>query len=243
MHLRFLRRASALFLLASLAGAPPAFSATKLDLSPYLGQLRQPGDFKVYAWSTGGTRTVTTLDVQPWTKGWAFRVESELAGTPGGDSVSTFESYLIPGRQLLSGSQHFDGFDFAVSKPAKGLKLFTTPGKVQRTKAKAALLVNGQQVGAVLRLGAWIAEGFETVTTPSGTHPGALRARSFSGIGIFDGFDEYVHLYDETLWYAEELGLVKAQTRVETWVNGVLTDTQKWTETLASGSLDGVPFP
>jgi hypothetical protein len=238
-----LRLASALFLLASLAGAPPAFSGTKLDLSPYLGQLRQPGDFKVYAWSTGGTRTVTTLDVQPWTKGWSFRVESELAGTPGGDSVSTFESYLIPGKQLLSGSQHFAGFDFWHARPAKGLRLVTPFGRPQRTKSKALLVVNGFLAGGVLRRAAWVAEGFESVTTPSGEHPNALRARAFSGLGIYDGFDEIVFLYDETLWYAEGFGLVKAQTRVETWQNGALEKTQKWIESLASGRLGGVPFP
>jgi hypothetical protein len=202
-----------------------------------------PGDFKVYAWTTGGTRTVTTLDVQPWTKGWAYLSESRLVGTPGGDSVSTYESYLIPGKQLLGGSQYFEDFDFVVAKPSKGLKLLTTLGKLQRTKARAALVVNGQVVGGVARIGEWMAEGFGDVTTPSGTYPGALRARALSGIGIFDGFDELVFLYDETFWYAEQVGLVRVQTSVETWENGVLTDTQKWTEQLASGSLGGVPFP
>lgn len=243
MTLRRLPLAAALLVLANLVSTLPAFSATKLDLSPYLGQLRMPGDFKVYTWSTGGQRKVTTLDVQPWAKGWAFRVESELTGTPDGDSVSTSEGYLIPGKQVLSGSQHFEGFDFVVSKPSKGLKLLTTLGKVQRTKVRAALVVNGQLAGGVARIGEWMAEGFEDVTTPSGAYPGALRARARSGVGIFDGFGEIVFLYDETLWYAEEFGLVKAQTSVETWENGVLTDTQKWTESLASGSLGGVPFP
>lgn len=119
MSLRPPALAAALCLLASLAPAPPAAAGTKLDLSPYLGQVRQPGDFEVYAWSTGGTRTVTTLAAEPWAKGkgWAFRVESRL------------------------------------------------------------------------------------------------------------------------------VGLVKAQTRVETWQNGALEETQKWIESLASGSLGGVPFP
>jgi hypothetical protein len=235
--------AAALCLLASLAPAPPAAAGTTLDLSPYLGQVRAPGEFKVYAWSTGGTRTVTTLAAEPWAKGWKFRVESRLAGTPDGDSVSTYESYLIPGKQLLSGSQHFEGFDFWHTKPAKGLRLLTTLGKPQRTKSKALLVVNGFLAGGVLRRGAWVAEGFESVTTPSGEHPNALRARAFSGLGIYDGFDEIVFVYDETLWYAEGFGLVKAQTRVETWENGALAEAQKWIESLASGSLGGVPFP
>ena len=238
MTLRPLSLATALLLLAL-----PASAGTKLDLSPYLAPPRMAGDFKAYAWTTGGTRTVTTLDVQPWTKGWAYLSESRLVGTPGGDSVSTYESYLIPGKQLLGGSQYFEDFDFVVAKPSKGLKLSTTPGKVQRTKARAALVVNGQLAGGVARIGEWMAEGFETVSTPSGTYPGALRARSHSGVGIFDGFDEVVFLYEEILWYAEGFGLVKAQTSAETWQNGVLTDTQKWTEELASGSLGGVPFP
>jgi hypothetical protein len=232
-----------LLVTALCALALPASAGTKLDLSPYLGQLRMVGDFKVYTWSSSGQRKVTTLDVQPWAKGWTFLVESELTGTPEGDSLTTSEAYLIPGKQLLSGSQHFEGFDFVVSKPSKGLKLLTTLGKAQRTKARAALVVNGQPAGGVARIGEWTAEGFETVATPSGTYPNALRAHSFSGVGIFDGFVEIVFLFDETFWYAEEFGLVKAQTSAETWENGVLTDTRKWTESLASGSLGGVPFP
>jgi hypothetical protein len=227
----------------ALALALPASAGTKLDLSPYLGQLRMPGDFKVYAWTTGGTRTVTTLDVQPWAKGWVFRVESRLVGTPNGPSVSTYESYLIPGKQLLIGSQSFEDFAFVLAKPSKGLRLLGALGKVQRTKGRAALVVNGRVAGGVARLGEWMAEGFETVTTPSGTYPNALRARSFSGVGISDGISQVVFLYDEILWYAEGVGLVEAQTSAETWENGVLTDTQKWTEELASGSLGGVPFP
>lgn len=236
-----LRRLAPVALLLALA--LPASAGTRLDLSPYLGQLRTPGDFKVYAWSTGGTRTVTTLDVRPWAKGWAYRSESRLVGTPDGDSVSSYESYVIPGKQLLGGSQYFEGFAFVLAKPSKGLKLSTTLGKVQRTKARAALVVNGQLAGGVARIGEWMAEGFETVTTPSGTYPDALRARSYSGVGIFDGFDEVVFLYDEVFWYAEGFGLVKAQTSAETWQNGALTDTRKWTEELASGSLGGLPFP
>jgi hypothetical protein len=238
MRLRRLLLATAL-----LALALPASAGTKLDLSPYLGVVRMPGDFKVYAWSTGGTRTVTTLDAQPWTKGWAFLSESKLVGTPNGDSVTTYEGYLIPGKQLLSGSQYFKEFDLVVAKPSKGLKLVTSLGKVQRTRARAALVVNGQVAGAAARIGEWMAEGFEAVTTPSGSYPNALRAHALSGVGIFDGSNEVVFLYDETLWYAEVFGLVKAETRVETWENGVLTDEQAWTESLASGSLGGVPFP
>ena len=238
MTLRRLPLAAALLLFAL-----PATAGTKLDLSPYLSPARAPGDFKVYAWTTGGTRTVTTLDVQPWTKGWAYLSESRLVGTPDGDSVSTYESYVIPGKQLLGGSQYFEDFAIVLAKPSKGLKLLATPGKVQRTKARAALVVNGQLAGGVTRIGEWMAEGFETVTTPSGTYPDALRARSYSGVGIFDGFDEIVFLYEEIFWYAEGFGLVKAQTIAETWQNGVLADTQKWTEELASGSLGGVPFP
>ena len=226
-----------------LAFALPTSAGTKLDLSPYLAPPRMPGDFKVYGWSTGGTRTVTTLDVRPWAKGWAYLSESRLVGTPDGDSVSTSEGYLIPGKQVLGGSQHFEGFDFVVEKPSKGLKLLTTLGKVQRMKARAALVVNGRLAGSVARIGEWMADGFEDVTTPSGSYGNALRARSRSGVGIFDGFDEIVFLYDETFWYAEGFGLVKAQTSAETWENGVLADTQKWTESLASGSLGGVPFP
>jgi hypothetical protein len=232
-----------LLLAAALLAALPASAGTKLDLSPYLGPLRMAGDFKIFSWDTGGTRTVTTLDVQPWAKGWAFLTESRLVGTPEGDSIATSESYLIPGKQLLRGDQHFEGFSFVLAKPSRGLKLVTSLGKVQRTKARAALLVNGQLAGGVARIGDWMADGFETVTTPSGSYPNALRALSSSGVGIFDGFDELIFLYDETFWYAEEVGLVKAQTSVETWENGVLTDKATWTESLASGSLGGVPFP
>jgi hypothetical protein len=239
MHLRLLLATALLALPLPAAAA----AATKIDLSPYLATQRMAGDFKVYAWSTGGTRTVTTLDVQPWWKGWAYLSESKLEGTPGGDSVSTYEGYLLPGRQLLGGSQFFESFAFVVAKPSKGLRLVTSLGKVQRTRSRAALLVSGQVAGAAARVGAWMAEGFETVTTPSGTYPDALRALSSSGVGIFDGFDEVIFVYDETLWYAEGVGLVKAQTTVETYENGVLTDTRKWTEQLASGSLGGVPFP
>jgi len=243
MALRRSALSTAILALSILASALPAFTATKLDLSPYLGQLRMPGDFKVYAWSTGGQRTVTTLAVQPWAKGWAFLVESKLTGTPGGDSISNYESYLIPGKQLLSGSQFFEDFAFVVSKPTKGLKLLTTLAKPQQTKAKAALLVNGLLAGGVQRVAVWGAQGFEAVTTPSGSYAGALRARAASGVRIVDGFGEHVYFYDETLWYAETFGLVKVQTQVESYENGVLTDTQAWTEELASGSLGGVPFP
>lgn len=238
MHLRRLLPATALFALAL-----PASAATKLDLSRYLAPPRMPGDFKVFAWSTGGTRTVTTLDVQPWRKGWAYLSESKLVGVPGGDSVSTYDSYLVSGKQLLGGSQFFEGFSIEVAKPSKGLKLTGSLGKVQRTKARATLFVNGQPAGAAARIGEWTPEGFETVTTPSGTYANALRARSFSGVGIFDGFSELVFLYEETLWYAQDVGLVKAQTVVETYEDRVLTETQKWIEQLASGSLGRVPFP
>jgi hypothetical protein len=238
MPLRLLLLATALCALAS-----PASAGTKLDLSPYLAPPRMAGDFKVFAWNTGGTRTVTTLDVQPWAKGWAYLSESRLLGTPGGDSVSTYDSYLIPGKQLLSGGQVFEDFEIAVAKPSKGLRLAGSLGKVQRTKARALVLVGGQVAGAAARAGAWMADGFETIATPGGTWPNALRALSSSAVGIFDGIGETIFVYEETLWYAEGVGLVKAQTSVETWENGVLTDTQKWIEQLASGSLGGVPFP
>ena len=230
-------------LLATALLALPASAGTKLDLSPYLGPLRMAGDFRVYAWSTGGTRTVTTLEAQPWAKGWAFLSESRLVGTPDGDSVSTYESYLIPGKQLLGGSQYFEDFDIVVAKPSKGLKLATSLGKVQRLRARATLVVNGGLAGGAVRIAEWMAQGFESVTTPSGTYSNALRAHSYSGVGISDGFDEVVFLFEETLWYAEQIGLVKAQTSAETWENGVLTDKATWTESLASGSLGGVPFP
>jgi hypothetical protein len=233
-----------LILLASLlVPAAPALAGTKLDLAPYLGRVRMPGDFKVFTWSTGGQRTVTTLDAQPWSKGWAFLTEHEITGTGDADGVSTSESYLIPGKQLLGGSQHFEDFDFVVSKPSKGLKLSGALGKLQRTKSKAALVVDGMTVGDVLRLAVWMPDGFETVTTPSGTYPSALRARSFSGVGIFDGFGEYVYLYEDWLWYAPDVGLVKVETTVEYYENGAFVESVSWTESLASGSLGGVPFP
>jgi hypothetical protein len=232
-----------LILLAGLLPAPAARAATKLDLTPYLGLVRMPGDFKVFTWSTGGQRTVTTLDVQPWSKGWAFVTESVVTGTGDGDGTSTSEGYLIPGKQLLGGSQHFESFDFVTRKPSKGLGLSGALGKMQRLKSRAALVVNGAQVGVVLRLAGWMPDGFENVTTPSGTYTAALRVRSLSGVGIADGFGEYVYLYDEWLWYAAGVGLVQAETRVEYYEDGALVETRSWTESLASGSLGGVPFP
>jgi hypothetical protein len=223
MHLRRL-------LLATAFLALPASAATKLDLSPYLAPQRTAGDFKVYVWSRGGTRTVTTLDVQPWRKGWAYDSESRLVGTPDGDRISTYEGYVLPGKQLLVGSQFFEGFAFVVAKPSKGLRLVTSLGKVQRTRSRAALRVGGQVAGAAVRAGAWMADGFEMVTTPSGTYPNALRALSSSGVGVFDGSDDVIFVYDETLWYGEGVGLVNVQTTVETYENGVRTETQKWTE-------------
>ncbi len=244
MNRRRLLLAAALFLLTFLASPPAAFSGTKLDLSPYLGQLRMPGDFKVYTWDTGAQRTVTVLETMPWSKGWAVLVGTELTGTPDGDSAWLSESYLIPGKQLLTGGQDFGSYQFLVAKPAKGLKLFTTLGKVQRIKAKATLVANGQAVGAVLRVGAWVAEDFEKVETPSGTYPGALRARSSSGIRIVDAFGgDFVYFYDETLWYAETFGLVKVETHLDYYEHGIFVEERDWMESLSSGSLGGVPFP
>jgi hypothetical protein len=228
---------------AILTTAAPALAATKLDLTPYLGQLRMPGDFKVFTWSTGGQRKVTTLDARPWGKGWAFLTEQEVTGTADADGTSISEGYLIPGKQLLAGSQRFEEFGFVVAKPSKGLRLSGALGKLQRMKSKAALVVNGAQVGGVLRLAAWMPDGFETVTTPSGTYASALRARAASGIGVYDSLGEHVFLYDEWLWYADSIGLVKVQTSFEYWENGVLVESRFWTESLASGSLGGVAFP
>ena len=212
-----------LLALALLGSATPGFSGEKLDLSPYLGNLREPGDFKVYSLSMGGQRTVTTLEVQPWSKGWLGVFESTITGAGAEyDGTSIAEEYLIPGRQLLSGSEFLDsGAIFFVSKPAKGLRLLVTPEKVQRFKKKAAVLLNGRQIGVAQRLGSWVADGYETVATPSGSYPAALRARAFSGLGIEDGFGAYVYLWDQTLWYTEGRGLIRSQVSLEYYENGV----------------------
>lgn len=230
-----------ILLAALLLPSPQALAATKLDLTPYLGQMRTPGDFKIYAWDTGGQSKVTTLEVQPWSKGGRLRTTEEITGTGDSDGVVTRESYLIPGRQLFGGSQFFEGISIEVSKPTKGLKLFGAFGKVQRLKSKAALVAaNGVQVGDVLRLGAWAAEGYENVTTPSGTYTAALRGRAFSGVGIYDAFGELVFFYDEVLWYAPAIGLVKVDTYFERWENGVRREARFWTESLSSYSLSGI---
>ena len=177
---------SPILLVLPLLFATPSFSGEKLDLSPYFGVLSEPGDFKVFSLSMGGQRTVTTLEIQPWSKGWAGHYESTITGAGADyDGRSVFEEFLIPGRQLLSGRETLGGgVLFYPPKPAKALRLLATPGKAQRLKVKAALVLNGRQIGIAERRGSWVDDGYETVATPSGSYPEALRARAFSGLGL-----------------------------------------------------------
>jgi hypothetical protein len=245
MALRLLSRPLALLVLGMLAATAPAHAGAKLDLSPYLGTLRMPGDFKVYALSMGGQRTVTTLDVQPTPKGWLGVFESTIAGAgPDYDGTSASVEYLIPGKQLLSGNEFLDGgIIFVPRKPAKGLRLLMTPGKPQRVKKKMAVVLNGVQIGIAERLGSWVDVGYETVSTPSGTYPNALLARALSSLAIQDGYGTYAYLWDQKLWYAEGVGLVHSEVSLRYYENGSLVRTDAWGEQLSSGSIGGVPFP
>src|SRR5512145_2205036 len=91
-----------ILLAAAWLVASPSFAGTKFDLSPYVANMSMEGDHRVFDRSTGGQRTVTVLEVVPWTKGWKEVLESETTGTDD-DGTSMSENYLIPGKQLLSG--------------------------------------------------------------------------------------------------------------------------------------------
>jgi hypothetical protein len=235
--------------------AGPTFAATKLDLSPYLGILPEEGDFKVFTRSTGGERELIVLELEPWKKGWRGVVSSEVSGA-GADFDGTVlsEEFLIPGRQLLSGSEIFDtGLTFFARRPSRGLKLLITPGRTQRINQNALALFGGTRVGNVRRRGTWSVDGHETVDTPSGSYENALRARAFSNvrlklrrgaIGCSNGAcgNELVQLIHTTLWYAGGLGLVRVDIDFEFLVDGSLSEAASWTEELSSfGNLEHAP--
>jgi len=231
--------------LVSLLGFAGPSSAEKIDLSPYIGILGTAGDFKLFVRSDGGQRLVTLLSVQPWKKkGWQETVEASVVGTPSSDGTAVFEEYLIPDKRLYSGNESFEtGLTFEVNKPAKGLKLVVNPEKVQQLKKKTRLLLDGEKIGKTEQLEAWAVGGLEDVSTPSGDYLSALRALSSSQLGLEDGDNELIFLVSQTLWYAAGIGLVRRQVFLEAYENGFLVDAQAWTEELAAGSIDGVPFP
>jgi hypothetical protein len=234
-------------LLALLLGwAAPSFAGTKLDLSPHLGGLGMPGDFKVFVRSDGGQRTLTVLQVEPWKKGWKEIVEEVVTGTADSDGTLLAEAYLIPGKLLLGGNEsHSSGLAIVFRKPVKGLKLRVTPGKLQRTRQKGRLLVDGVEVATARLAGEWTTDGFETVTTPSGTYADALRAQARSVVTFEDrkaGL-ELVQRSELTLWYAVGRGLVKKTTALQVYENGALLATDSWVEELSAGSSGGVSFP
>ena len=168
----------ALLLSTLLLLAAPSLAGTKLDLSPYVANMSAPGDFKVFTRSTGGQRKVTVITLEPWAKGWLEVVLSET-GTGDADGIALYENYLIPGKQLLSGSELYnDEVLLFVRKPAKGLKLLVDPAKPQRLKKRATVYLAGMQtkVGTADLRGLWGIEGFEDVETPSGDYGDALRA-------------------------------------------------------------------
>ena len=230
---------------ALLSFATSSLAATKLDLSPYLAVTSLPGDFKVFVRSTGGERRVTVTDLAPWPKGWKQVTETVVSGAgPDFDGTVISEDFLIPGKQLLSGTELYsNGFRFFFKKPAKSLKLLGAPGKPQRIKQKGLLLLNGRGVGTIERRMSWTIEGFETVVTPSGSYPDALRAKAFAGLRLRGGGGELIELDEVTSWYAPGLGLVRMDVLAELWENGSLAAEEAWSETLGSGSVDGVPFP
>jgi hypothetical protein len=239
-------RALRLLLLASLVVAAPSLAAEKLDLSPYLGGTGTPGDFRVFSRSTGGQRKVTLLSLEVWKKGWKGVAMAEVTGAGDLDGTQLYEGYLIPGKQLLDGNVYFEnGLAIVLRKPAKGLKLWTTLGKAQRIKQKGRLQQNGVDVASSRLAGEWLAEGFETVTTPSGSYEEALRAQAVSLVTLENrrfGV-KIVELDTTTLWYAAGVGLVKRVIAVEGYENGTLVFDQAWTEELSSGRSGGVPFP
>jgi hypothetical protein len=226
-----------LFLLTALLLAAPSLAAPKFDLSPYLGGVGTEGDFAVFVRSTGGERTVTLLEVEPWKKGWRQVTRSEVTGAGDlFDGVVLSESFLIPGKQLLSGSVLFDdGTAFFARRPARDLKLLVKPGKVQRLRQRAQLLFGDTRIGKVERRATWQMDGFETVETPSGTYEEALRARASSRMRLrIDKGDEVIELQELILWYAADLGLVRVDVDLEVHVNGSFEIAESWSEELSS---------
>jgi hypothetical protein len=213
--------------------AAPSGAGTKLDLSPYVAVLGSPGDYAVYALSTGGQRKTTLLAVEPWKKGWREVSETVWTGTDRDGGV-TREAYLIPGKRVLLGNEipHDGEFAFFKKKPSKGLKLLTKPGKAQKLKSKARLLLSGVEVAKARWTGAWVDDGFETVTTPAGMFPDALRAQVSETTRIANRFQEVVVFSEATVWYAAGFGRVRTEEREEVYENGRLVDTRAWVEEL-----------
>lgn len=225
-------------------------AGTKLDLSPYVGNLGIPGDFKVFSFKDG-ERRVTLLEVTLWKKGWREIVESKITGTGEGDGAALFEDFLIPGKQLLSGSELYDdGLMLFAKKPAKGLKLLVDPAKPQRLKQSLVMLVPCQsglpcrrRIGTAKRSATWTIEGVEDVSTPSGDHANALRVSIVSGLQLRAPPDEVVYTWRSRSWYAAGFGLVRTEVVAEVTVNRQPQPGDSWVEELISGELLGVPFP
>jgi hypothetical protein len=231
----------ALALLSSLAFSAPSFAGAKLDLTPWLGTIPLPGDFKVFSLSTGGQRTARVLDVQPWSKGWRIVSRIETSGAP----PVLLESYVIPGRQLLEGSESYaDGVSFRLLRPAKGLRLLTTLDEPQRLRMRADLLLDDVESGEALRAADWSFAGFEDVATPSGSYPQALRARVKSALQLDDGSTQLLYLRRSTVWYAEGIGVVRRMSSGRFYVDGSLREELGMQdEQLSAGRHLGVAFP
>ena len=245
MALRRLRNLL-LFSLGALSLPLVASAAEKLDFSPYLASASLPGDFRIFARSTGGTRTETMLDVEPWRSGVREVIESVTSGAgPSFDGTSLFEGFILPGKQLLTGNEILDGQVLLFAKkPSKDLRLMGTLGKPQRIKKKADVISSsGVDVGDIQLLGAWVAEGFPGASTPSGAYPDALRAFSITGIRITSGpFTQYLYA-ERTHWYAAGIGLVQLTTHLEVFENGAFVESHDWTEELSAGKVLGIAFP
>jgi len=236
-------RAGTVVLISPDAGSEPSWVGKKLDLSPYLGNLGTPGDFKVFSFKDG-ERRVTVLDVTPWKKGWREVVESTITGADEANGTAFFEDFMIPGRQLLSGSELYDdGLRLYAKKPAKGLKLLVDPRKPQRLKQKTLLFLGDAKIGTARRQAVWTIVGVDDVSTPSGSYPNALRAVSVSGLHLRAPPEDVVYTWNVVSWYAKNVGLVRTEVDVEVTVNGIPQLPDSWDEELLSGRIGGLDFP
>ena len=231
--MRLLASRLCLLLAALLPCAGHMSAGEKLDLTPYLGGVGTPGDFRVYAQSNGIQRKTTVSEITLWKDGWKRVLLQEFPGSEYG-SYFTVE-YLIPGKRLYQSRDTFFGGIDKRPNPVKLLDLLVNPGAVQRSRHTLRFRhgLPPPRFASIRFRTQWATDGFETITTASGTYPDALRSK----------LPKLVVVSATTAWYALGFGPVRLETVTEFYEDGELAGSGLWTEELVSGSLGGVPFP